>query len=330
LLSLYSFIAGLHVLGWGLFVHAAATTSNLAYAGAGTVAYCLGLRHAFDADHIAAIDDTTRLLLRRGRLPLAVGFFFSLGHASVVLALSVVVALAAQGAEAHFAVLRELGSVIGTWISGTFLALVVVLNAVVLLYLVRAARSPHDRPAASGSAPVGVLSRLLDRSTRRWVSREWHLWGVGLLFGLGFDTASEIGLLGLTASTTTPAGLSAGAVLALPLLFAAGMCLLDTTDGVLMARAYAWALGGSQRRVRYNIATTALSAAAALSIGGAELGAAALRQLGIEGAGSEALAWLGDRSTTLGVSLCVTFAILWLAARGTLKRATPVRSNARG
>jgi high-affinity nickel-transport protein len=311
LAALYAFVAGLHVLGWGLFALEAARLQNLAYSGAGAVAYFLGLRHAFDADHIAAIDDTTRLLLRKGRLPLAVGFFFSLGHASVVLVLSAGVAFAARFFALHVEALRQVGDVLGSLVSSAFLLVVAVLNLLVWLELFRS-----DPRESQTNTSRGLLGLLLSTGVMKVVQRDWQMYLVGLLFGLGFDTASEIGLLGLTASTSraTSDGLSAGAVLALPLLFAAGMCLLDTTDGVLMARAYAWAARQPERRRLYNLLTTGLSVIAAFVVAAVELVTLWTRHAGTRGGLAELVERLSQRFEAFGVFIVATFMVLWAGA----------------
>lgn len=265
----YTVIAGLHALGIGLFLHYCSQYPALT--GLGAAAYLFGLRHAFDPDHIAAIDDTVRYMMSQGGRPLAVGFFFSLGHSTVVFALAVAIALASAGVGAMLPQLREVGGIIGAGISGVFLWIVGILNLFVVFDLVRAWRGNH------GHTHVEVL--LQPRGFTRWLfggrltklmSRAWQMFPLGLLFGLGFDTASEIGLLAITAGAAT-GDLPIGAVLSLPLLFAAGMTAMDTTDGVLVCKTYEWALRYPAGRVVYNIATTSLTLAIALVVGTVEL-----------------------------------------------------------
>jgi nickel/cobalt transporter (NiCoT) family protein len=266
-------VALLHVAGWGLLVLYAGVDPSLV--GLGTLAYTFGLRHAFDADHIAAIDNTTRKLLAEGKRPLGVGFFFSLGHSSVVFALATALGVATATVKAKLPALQHWGGLVGTGVSGTFLIAIGVLNLLVLLDVVRiflAMRSgDHDdaqleqRLLDRGLMSRGILRRLGDR-----VRASWHMYPLGVLFGLGFDTATEVGLLALSAGAADRR-LPFPAVIALPLLFAAGMSLLDTADGAFMSHAYGWAFSNPVRKVYYNITVTALSVTVALGIGGIEL-----------------------------------------------------------
>jgi nickel/cobalt transporter (NiCoT) family protein len=273
LAGLYSFIGLLHVSGWGLYLHFAGSHPQLI--GLGFAAYMFGLRHAFDADHIAAVDDTVRFMLQKGRRPLGVGFFFSLGHSTVVLGLAIGVALAATVVKGQLPQLKSLGAVIGTGVSGTFLWIIGILNLLVLLDILKIWRK-----AKSGShshshleellQKRGLLNRLFGGRLQRLMNHSWQMYPLGLLFGLGFDTASEVGLLAMTAGASA-GDLPVAAVLSLPLLFAAGMTLMDTTDGVLMAKAYDWAFLNPLRKIFYNITTTGLSVAVALLVGTIEL-----------------------------------------------------------
>jgi high-affinity nickel-transport protein len=246
--------------------------------GLGLTAYTLGLRHAFDADHIGAIDNTTRRLTRAGERPLSVGFWFSLGHSTVVLGLTALVAL---GASAGRLPVPAAADVIGPVVSGSFLVAIGLLN----LGLLR----------AGDPAPRGLLTRVYGRATRA-VRAPWQMYPVGLLFGLGFDTATEVALLA-TAGAAAAGGLPVYAVLCLPLLFAAGMSLLDTLDGAFMSCAYGWALTEPARKQAYNVAVTGLSVAVALGVGALELLSVAgphvdLRFAGYAVAGLLAAVWL--------------------------------------
>jgi high-affinity nickel-transport protein len=258
-------VLGLHAAGWGLFLLYGRNDARLA--GLGVLAYSLGLRHAFDVDHLAAIDNTTRTLLARGRGSLGVGFFFSLGHSSVVFGL--VAAIAAVGAPA--AGLGRLGGSIGTSVSGVFLLAIGLLNLGVLVDLVSTARRVRAGNLARSELERclngrGLVARLGLGRLFALVGRSWHAFPIGLLFALGFDTASEIALLALAAGAAGGSVPVLG-VLALPLLFSAGMVLLDSADGVLMAFAYGWAVDNTRRRLRTNGILTALSVAAALAAG---------------------------------------------------------------
>jgi high-affinity nickel-transport protein len=240
-------VLGLHAAGAVLLIGGGA-----AGLGLGLTAYTLGLRHAFDADHIGAIDNTTRRLTRAGERPLSVGFWFSLGHSTVVLGLTALVAL---GASAGRLPVPAAADVIGPVVSGSFLVAIGLLN----LGLLR----------AGDPAPRGLLTRVYGRATRA-VRAPWQMYPVGLLFGLGFDTATEVALLA-TAGAAAAGGLPVYAVLCLPLLFAAGMSLLDTLDGAFMSCAYGWALTEPARKQAYNVAVTGLSVAVALGVGALEL-----------------------------------------------------------
>lgn len=269
----YGVIALLHLLGWGLFLHYSAQYPALV--GLGLAAYLFGLRHAFDADHIAAVDDSVRYLLKRGRKPLGVGFFFSLGHSTVVFAVAAALVAAAAAIKPQLPLLRSLGAVIGSGVSGAFLCLIGMLNLLVLLELLTLWRRAHVHRHDAAElerilARRGWFNRLLGGRLRRLIGHSWQMYPLGLLFGLGFDTASEVALLAMTAGASA-GNLPAAAVLSLPLLFAAGMSLMDTTDGVLMTRAYDWALINPLRKIFYNLLTTSLSVAVALLIGGVEL-----------------------------------------------------------
>jgi high-affinity nickel-transport protein len=258
-------VAALHAAGWGLLWFFA--RDHPAFVGVGALAYALGLRHAFDVDHLAAIDNTTRNLLARGRSACGVGFFFSLGHSSVVVGL--VAAVALLGAPA--ASLGRLGGSIGGGISGGFLLLIGLLNLVVLLDVLGARRDL--RAGRIGHSDVerrlnerGLVAKLGLTRLFGLVGRSWHVFPIGFLFALGFDTASEVALLAVAAGATG-GSLPLLAPLALPLLFSAGMVLLDTADGVLMSVAYGWAATDPARRLRTNGILTGLSVAVALAAG---------------------------------------------------------------
>jgi len=285
LAGFYGFIALLHVAGWGLYLHYAG--SHPALVGLGFVAYMFGLRHAFDADHIAAIDDTVRFLLQKGKKPLGVGFYFSLGHSTVVLVLSIAVAFAANALVNTMPQMKEVGSLIGASVSGAFLWLIGILNLLVLLDILgvwrQAKAGTHSHAHLEALlAKRGLLNRLFGGRLSKMINHSWQLYPLGLLFGLGFDTASEVALMAMTAGAAA-GNLPIPAVLCLPLLFAAGMSVMDTTDGVLMSKAYNWAFLNPLRKIFYNITTTGLSIAVALVIGTIELAQVFIRLLGLEG-----------------------------------------------
>jgi high-affinity nickel-transport protein len=259
-------VAGLHVAGLVVLVVLAQGALGL---GLGLTAYTLGLRHAFDADHIAAIDNTTRKLMAEGQRPLSVGFFFSLGHSTIVFVLAFLFSIGVRGLGGPVAsdgsTLHRITGVIGPGVSGTFLFVIGVLNLLILVDVVKGFRAGAAPDLAAG----GVLARLYGRATRA-ISTPWQMYPLGILFGLGFDTATEVALLFIAAGAAG-AGLPFYAILCLPILFAAGMTLLDTIDGAFMNFAYGWAFSQPARKAYYNITITGLSVAVALLVGSAEL-----------------------------------------------------------
>jgi len=284
-------VLALHVAGIVLLLalaphHRSDAAGGLAI-GTGLTAYTLGLRHAFDADHIAAIDNTTRRLMADGRRPLSVGFFFSLGHSTVVFALALlfslgVKALAGQ-VEDDGSTLHDVTGLVGTGVSATFLYVIAALNAAVLVGIVRVFRAMRrgvfDEAELEAHLDArGFMNRLLGRFTLA-IRAPWQMYPLGILFGLGFDTATEVALLFL-AGSASGAGLPWYAILCLPILFAAGMSLLDTIDGSFMNFAYGWAFSRPVRKVYYNLALTALSVAVALLVGTVELAGVLAQTLG--------------------------------------------------
>ncbi|HEY0620157.1 MAG TPA: HoxN/HupN/NixA family nickel/cobalt transporter, partial [Kribbella sp.] len=274
------FVLLLHLVGWGVLIFAVAPhdyqlgSTGVLGVGVGLTAYMLGVRHAFDADHIASIDNTTRKLVGEGKPSVSAGFWFSLGHSSVVFAASLLlvagvrsVAGVVQNEDNQVA---QTFGLIGTLVAGTFLLLIGLMNLVAAVGIARVFR--RMRTGQFDEVELerhlhnrGFITRILGRVTRR-VSKPWHLYPVGLLMGLGFDTATQVALLVLAAGSAAFV-LPWYAILVLPVLFAAGMSLFDTADGVLMARAYGWALLRPVRKVFYNLTVTVLSVAVALVIG---------------------------------------------------------------
>ncbi len=313
-------VVALNVFGWALYFY---YTHNLAaagaFAGAGTLAYVLGIRHAFDADHIAAIDDTTRLMLLRGRRPVGVGFFFAMGHSAVVLVLALVIAFAARAAaQAHIDTFRHIGGLVAAGVAVAFLTLVGVLNATVLRALAglwrRLGRGEVDQAAIDRElVNRGLLNRLLGGRAYGLIRSSWHMFAVGLLFGLGLETASEVTLLSLQASTAAQGALPALAVVTLPLLFAAGMSTMDTADSLLMSRAYSWAYGHPARRLYYNLATTGMTVVVALFVASVYC-ADLLTQFTGVGGPVAAYASLADRFEVLGYVIVGAFVLAWVGA----------------
>jgi high-affinity nickel-transport protein len=302
LIGMAALIVALHVVGVGVLLglvvperYQLGGSTPVFGAGVGVLAYTFGLRHAFDADHIAAVDNTTRKLLAdraaggTSRHPLSVGFWFSLGHSTVVFALALalaagVKALAGQVTDGGSS-LHTLTGVVGASVSGLFLWVLGILNLVVLVGLVRVFRRMRhgdfdEQELEDQLDRRGFMNRFLGGLTRA-VTRPWHIYPVGVLFGLGFDTATEVGLLVL-AGGAAAFDLPFYAILVLPVLFAAGMCLMDTVDGVLMTGAYGWAFRKPVRKVYYNLTITSISVAVALVIGTIELVGVLAQEVGIE------------------------------------------------
>jgi nickel/cobalt transporter (NiCoT) family protein len=331
LLALFGFVALLHLAGFGLFYYYNAQPrfhslgdgkGNLVFAGAATLAYGFGLRHAFDADHISAIDDTTRYLLQKGRRPLGVGFFFSLGHSSIVLALSVGIAFATKAASRFQSNFAGTGGVIGTLVSATFLYLIAALNLAVLVGIVkmwRKAKRGHYQPEDLDVllANRGFMNRIFKGRYNKFINHSWQMYPVGILFGLGFDTATEVGFLGLSATAAVGVGnggltLPPLAIISLPLLFAAGMSLMDTFDGVFMSKAYGWAFVTPIRKIYYNITTTGLSIFVAFVIGSIEVIGLLSEQLKLSGQPWRFIA--GIDINTAGRVIVAVFLLVWIGA----------------
>jgi nickel/cobalt transporter (NiCoT) family protein len=296
LLAMAGVIGGLHVLGFLTLVllvapHHYELGSAGAYTfGIGMTAYTLGLRHAVDADHISAIDNTTRKLMGEGKRPLSVGFWFSLGHSTIVLALSFMLALGVRSLAGPVrnddSALHQVTGWIGTLVSGTFLYVIATLNVVILVGILRVfremRRGVYDEATLEEQLNHrGFMNRVFGGLTKT-VTRPLQMYPIGVLFGLGFDTATEVALLVL-AGGAAGAGLPWYAILVLPVLFAAGMTTLDTIDGSFMNCAYGWAFSTPVRKVFYNITITGLSVAVALVIGSIELGGLVASQLSLSG-----------------------------------------------
>jgi high-affinity nickel-transport protein len=286
--------------------------------GAAFLAYSFGLRHAVDADHIAAIDNVTRKLMQRGSQPIGVGFFFSLGHSSIVFALTGLVAGAAYLIRDRFQTLETVGGLIGTLISAGFLIAIATMNLVVLASVigvfrkVRAGQPFQEQEVDILLASRGFFGRLF-RGVFALIDQSWKMYFVGFLFGLGFDTATEVGLLGLS-TTQASQGTGAWSLMLLPALFAAGMALVDTADNALMVGAYGWAFAKPIRKLYYNITVTALSAAVALFVGGIEALGLVQNQMSLSGPFWRAVAALNDNFGLVGYGIIGLFALSWLAS----------------
>ncbi|SHF36370.1 HoxN/HupN/NixA family nickel/cobalt transporter [Streptoalloteichus hindustanus] len=306
----------LHVLGIALYLlHTGDPAVAGGLAGAGTLAYVLGMRHAFDADHIAAIDDTTRLMLLRGRRPVGVGFFFAMGHSTVVLVLALLVAVAAGSvAEDQLDGAKEVGGVVALVVAVLFLLLVAVLNGAVLRSLLRLWRQVRDGRLTDDEVDRvlvdrGLLNRLLGGRLRRLIRSSWHMYPVGLLMGLGLETASEVTLLGMTATSAGGGRLPLLAVLSLPLLFAAGMSAFDTADSLLMTRAYSWAYRNPVRTLFYNTATTAITVVIAVFVSSVYLAGVLAEHAGVTWLGG--FGRLAEHFELFGYCIAGVFAVTW-------------------
>jgi high-affinity nickel-transport protein len=318
-------VLGLHLLGFFLLIavvaphHYRMASSGVFAVGTGLTAYTLGMRHAFDADHISAIDNTTRKLMSEGKRPMSVGFFFSLGHSTIVFLLACLFALGIRslaGPVTHSG--SELHSVagwIGTSVSGGFLYVIAALNAVILWGILKVfremRRGVYDEAELERQLNSrGLINRFLGRFTQA-ITKPWQMYPIGVLFGLGFDTATEVALLFLAAGAAG-SGLPFYAILCLPVLFAAGMSLLDTIDGSFMNFAYGWAFSQPVRKVFYNLAITGLSVVMALMIGTVEIGGLVAQKLGARGA---LATWLEDLNiNTLGFIIVGLFVATWAVA----------------
>lgn len=315
ILSLGLLIVAANIAAWLWAL--AAFTGQPVLLGTAALAYSLGLRHGFDPDHIAAIDNVTRRLMPEGKRPVAVGFFFALGHSAVVVVASAAVALATTAFTDRVAGLREVGNIVGTSASALFLFAIAAANIVVLRGVYRAfrqARAGCDIQAEDIDLLLGQrgwLARLF-RPVLRLVSRSWHLFPIGVLFALGFETASEISLFGLSAQSSYQA--KAWSVLVFPALFAAGMTLVDTADGILMLGAYGWAYVKPQRKLFYNLTITLVSVVVALCIGGVEVLALLADRFGGDGVFWRLVAEVNENFATLGYVIVAVFAVGWIGS----------------
>jgi high-affinity nickel-transport protein len=325
ILGMAAVIVGLHLIGWGVLIGLVAPAdyrfgqSEVFGVGLGITAYALGMRHAFDADHIAAIDNTTRKLLAEGQRPTSVGFWFSLGHSTIVFVLVALLSLGIRALAGPLAddssVLQQVTGLVGTAVSGTFLYVIGIVNLVILVGVVRVfasmRRGEFDEQALERQlSSRGAMNRIIGGATRA-VSKPSRMYPVGVLFGLGFDTATEVGLLVL-AGGAAAFSLPWYAIMTLPILFAAGMSLLDTADGVFMRFAYGWAFARPVRKVFYNMTVTALSVTVALLIGTIELISILTERAGIDSGPLAVIA--GVSLDSVGYAIVAVFVLTWLLA----------------
>jgi high-affinity nickel-transport protein len=286
--------------------------------GTAFLAYSFGLRHAVDADHIAAIDNVTRKLMQEGKRPVAVGFMFSLGHSTVVVIGALAIAATARALQDRVDAIKDLGSLLGTLVSTLFLFGIAVVNLFVLRSIYAAfARVRRGEPYIEEDFDLllgsrGLLARLF-RPMFRLIRRSWHMYPLGILFGLGFDTATEIGVLGLSAAAASN-GLSLWSILIFPALFAAGMSLIDTTDNVLMLGAYGWAYVKPIRKLYYNLTITSVSVIVALAVGGIEALGLLADRFHLRGRFWGMIGQLNDNFGTLGYCIIGLFVLSWIVS----------------
>ncbi|MGB8352577.1 MAG: HoxN/HupN/NixA family nickel/cobalt transporter [Chthoniobacteraceae bacterium] len=286
--------------------------------GMALLAYGFGLRHAVDADHIAAIDNVVRKLMQENKRPVSVGFFFSLGHSTVVVLMAAAVAFFASELHGRFDAFKEVGGIIGTSVSAFFLLLVAVMNIFIMVGTCRTFHRVRSGGVYNEEDMDMILSRggplaHLFRPVFKLIRKSWHMYPLGFLFGLGFDTATEVALLAISA-TEASKGLPVWSVLVFPALFTAGMSLVDTTDGILMLGAYGWAFLNPLRKLFYNITITAVSVLVALLVGGIETLGLIGDQFAFAGKFWDAIRSLNDNFGNLGYLIIGIFAVCWLVS----------------
>ena len=314
--GIYAVLIGANLAAWAWAL--AAFRLHPVLLGTALLAYGLGLRHAVDADHIAAIDNVTRKLMQEGEHPAAVGFFFSLGHSMVVVLASAAIAGTAMAFKDRFDAFQSVGGIVGTLVSAAFLFAIAAMNVVILVnvwrvfHRVKAGEPYVDDDLNALLAGRDLLARLL-RPLFRLIRRSWHMFPLGFLFGLGFDTATEVGLLGISAAQAAQ-GMSIWSILVFPALFTAGMSLVDTTDGVLMLGAYDWAFVKPIRKLYYNMTITFVSVLVAVLIGGIEALGLIGDKFGLTGAFWDAIGALNDNFGTIGYVIIAVFVLTWSAS----------------
>lgn len=309
---LYAFLVGYNVLAWVFaFVAFGRVPALLLLA---LTAYTFGLRHAFDADHISAIDNVTRKLMQEKQRPVGVGLFFSLGHSTIVVILTVLIALAAVAVQ-NFDTLKNIGGLIGTAVSAIFLFLIAIINIVILLDIYRTFREVrsggeyNDQTLDESLNKRGLMGRFF-RPLLKITDRSWKMYPVGVLFGLGFDTATEVGLLGIAAATAGK-GVPIASILIFPALFTAGMTLMDTTDSILMLGAYGWVFVKPIRKLYYNLNITLISVIVALVVGGIEALSIVAQELNLNGLLWDQVGNLNNNFGLVGVVIVLLFLASW-------------------
>ena len=316
LIGIYALLIGGNAVAWAWALSQFA--GRPALLGTALLAYIFGLRHAVDADHIVAIDNVVRKLMHEGKRPLSVGLFFSLGHSTVVVLATLGVAVGATTLQGRFELFRETGGVIGTSISAVFLLAIAVVNLAIL----RSVWSSFQRVRRSGQLETGQIDLLLSgqgfftrllRPIIRMIAKSWHMYPLGFLFGLGFDTATEIGVLGISALQASQ-GMSPLSILIFPSLFTAGMMLVDTTDGVFMVGAYGWAFVNPVRKLWYNLTITAVSVLVAVLIGGVEVLGLLAAKFNLAGTFWMTVSALNDDLESFGFLVVGSFIACWIVS----------------
>jgi len=314
--GMYLFLALANIGLWGVAV--ATFRHYPVLLGTCFLAYSFGLRHAVDADHIAAIDNVTRKLMQQGKQPVGVGFFFSLGHSTIVFGLSAAVAATAVAIKDRFDTIANFGNIAGTLLSAFFLLAIAIMNILILISIfqtfrrVKAGGVYDDEDLNLLLGKRGFMGRLF-RGLFRMVDHSWQMYPVGVLFGLGFDTATEVGLLGISAAEASK-GLPIWSIMVFPALFTAGMALIDTTDSILMLGAYGWAFAKPLRKLYYNITITSVSVLVALIIGGLETLGLIQGELNLTGPFWDPIAALNNNFGALGYVIIGIFLVSWIVS----------------
>jgi high-affinity nickel-transport protein len=313
IIGIYVFLLVFNAVIWALAL--LSFGSSLTLLGLAVTAYTFGLRHAVDADHISAIDNVTRKLMQEDKRPVAVGFFFSLGHSTIVVALSTVIAITAAAVK-NFDKLKFIGGLIGTSISAFFLYLIAFLNILILWEIfqtfqkVKRGQEYNEQTLEEFLDQRGLMARFF-RPLLKTTDSSWKMYPIGVLFGLGFDTATEVGVMSMTALLATQGHLPIWTILLFPLLFTAGMCLLDTTDGILMLGAYGWAFVKPIRKLYYNLNITLVSVLIALVVGTVEVFGIISSALNLDGGFWDFIRSLNDNFGMIGYYIIGIFIISW-------------------
>ncbi len=316
IVSLYALLIGFNIGAWIWAL--IAFHNHPVLLGTAFLAYTFGLRHAVDADHIAAIDNVTRKLMQQGKRPVGVGFFFSLGHSTIVFGLSVVIALTSVAIKNRFGSFEAIGGIIGTSVSAFFLLTIAIANIIILISVYRTFQHVKgggqfvDEDLNLILAKRGFFGRIF-RNLFRLIEHSWQMYPVGFLFGLGFDTATEVGLLGISATEATK-GLSIWSILVFPTLFTAGMALIDSTDSILMLGAYGWAFVKPIRKLYYNMTITLVSVLVALLVGGIEVLGLIGGHFKMQGVIWNMIGSLNDNFGVIGFAIVGVFVVSWAAS----------------